>query len=140
MPARPSGFTLVELVVVLLLLALLGGMAAARYAGRADFDELAGADQVRAALRLAQTLAMSRTDANVSFQSSGANPASIDVRIGAASATGYPLTLANLDVTDATIGFNRLGQPSSAPSLTITGEGTPRTLCLDGETGYAFDC
>ena len=139
MRARPSGFTLVELVVVLVLLAILAAVIAPRFTGRADFDELAAADVVKQSLRLAQTLAMTRTNVATSLSISGTNPVSIDVQTGGVSAPGFPRRLEQISVTATTVGFDRLGAPSATPTLTISGQGTPRRVCVAATTGYAYD-
>ncbi|WP_221800024.1 pilus assembly FimT family protein [Oceanobacter mangrovi] len=57
----PRGFTLVELLMVMVLLGILAAAATSLYAGRSDFEVRAGQDFVINAVREAQQVAMART-------------------------------------------------------------------------------
>ena len=59
-PRRPHGFTLVELITVIVLVAVVGAMAAPRFFERQTFDARSYADQVQAMLRYAQKLAVAQ--------------------------------------------------------------------------------
>ncbi|QOY96393.1 type II secretion system protein [Massilia sp. UMI-21] len=60
-PARRArGFTMVELVIVMVLIGILGAIAAGRFFDRGGFDAAAFADQTRALLRYGQKLAIAR--------------------------------------------------------------------------------
>ncbi len=58
-PQRSAGFTLTELVLVVMVLGLLAGVAAPRFFERSTFDERIARDQLAAALRHGQKLALS---------------------------------------------------------------------------------
>jgi MSHA pilin protein MshC len=57
---RPGGFTMVELIVVLILVGILGAIGAARFFNRSGFDADAYTEQTRAMLRYAQKLAVAQ--------------------------------------------------------------------------------
>ena len=53
---RQRGFTLTELVIVMIITGILAVVAIARFSGRVTFDTRAYADQVRSALQYAQSV------------------------------------------------------------------------------------
>jgi MSHA pilin protein MshC len=59
-PGRSGGFTMVELVVVMVLVGVLGAIGAARFFNRTGFDAAAFADRSAAMLRYAQKLAIAQ--------------------------------------------------------------------------------
>ncbi|WP_426104865.1 pilus assembly FimT family protein [Massilia sp. TSP1-1-2] len=58
--AAQRGFTLVELIAVIIIVGILGSFAATRFIGRASFDSVAFADQSAALLRYAQKVAVAQ--------------------------------------------------------------------------------
>jgi MSHA pilin protein MshC len=59
-PSRAAGFTMVELIVVMVLIGILGAIGAARFFNRTGFDAAAFADQSAAMMRYAQKLAIAQ--------------------------------------------------------------------------------
>jgi prepilin-type N-terminal cleavage/methylation domain-containing protein len=59
-PARERGFTLVELMMVMMLIAIVTAMSAARFADREPFAVQGAADQLVSGLRLAQATAVAQ--------------------------------------------------------------------------------
>lgn len=60
-PRRTLGFTLVELIVIILLLGILSAYAASRYSGTSSLAALTSQQEILASLRLTQNRAMQRT-------------------------------------------------------------------------------
>jgi MSHA pilin protein MshC len=147
-----AGFTLVELVLVLVLLAVLSAVAIPRLSGADTFKALAFSEQVRATMRLAQKTAVShRRLVCASFTAS-----SVTLNI----ATGFPATACDINLpppTDgtayATSGSATLSpvtalyfQPSGLVTSDAAGSSTvnpavltisnARSVTIYGDTGY----
>lgn len=130
-PARQRGFTLVELVMVMMLVAVITAMSAARFSDREPFAVQGAADQLVSGLRLAQATAIAqRRPIHVSLTG---NPATLRVCFDAACTTPLPtpagdstwladaggLTLS----TDAAFSFRPDGSTSLASALQLTVRG-----------------
>jgi MSHA pilin protein MshC len=59
-PCQYRGFTLVELIAVIIVVGILGAVAAGRFLGRSSFDSVAYADQAAALLRYGQKVAVAQ--------------------------------------------------------------------------------
>ncbi|MGB9989578.1 GspH/FimT family pseudopilin [Massilia sp. SM-13] len=57
---RPFGFTMVEMVVVIVVLGIVSAIGVGRFMGRSDLDARAYADQMRSVLRFAQKTAIAQ--------------------------------------------------------------------------------
>jgi prepilin-type N-terminal cleavage/methylation domain-containing protein len=62
-----TGFTLIELVVVLVLLGIVATYVAPRFTGLGGYSELTAQNNIQQALRYAQQLAMSQTNQIITF-------------------------------------------------------------------------
>lgn len=151
-----AGFTLIELVVVLVLLGIVATYVAPRFTGLGGYAELTAQKNIQQALRYAQQLAMTQTDQTITFTTNAASN-QIDVRIGANSAprpggssgnfaATYPEQLSNVNLTsaDVTIVYDRLGRAAvngsnagAVATIAITGPAQTLSVRVEGETGYA---
>ena len=77
-----SGFTLVELVIIMVIVGILAVAAMPRFADRTDFDARGFYDGTLSALRYAQKSAIAqRRNVCVAFSAAGVSPATITLRI-----------------------------------------------------------
>ena len=139
---RSSGFTLIELVVVILLIGIISFVAAPRFFNSSVIMERSAADELISALRFTQQMAMSRgggielsttaNSYNVKYTASGTLLKSPD-RTG-----DYNKTLSlpsGVTINTVTIAFTGLGEPSPNIDTTITIGSY--VLTVEAETGYA---
>ncbi|MCZ2173851.1 MAG: prepilin-type N-terminal cleavage/methylation domain-containing protein, partial [Burkholderiales bacterium] len=152
--ARATGFTTVELVVTLVIVGILAAIALPRFQDSAAFTQRGFYDEVKAALRYAQKLAIAkRREVCVVFLPAGGglpdrlaltfNPGTV---AGAACTSAVNLPgqsapyLVNVPtgvtlVLSANFRFNGLGQPTPAPvTVALTGRALPITV--ETETGH----
>lgn len=153
-PRRAAGFTLPELVTVMVLVGLLAAIAVPRFAGRSVFDERGFFDQTLAAARYAHKRAIS-TGCDVQLAVDGSGFA-LSRRAGCSSgAFTVPLSHpsrpgnfaaaapAGLAVAPATaIYFDRIGRPRNPAGDALIGGVTSiqigsRRLDIAPETGFA---
>lgn len=152
------GFTLVELVMVMVLLGILAAYAAPRIFNRSDFDARGLHDVTMAYLRYAQKTAIAqRRQVCVAYTAN-----SLTLTIAAAAGTGACPGAGVLNGPDgktslaapanisyspvpATVAFDALGQPLDSngavlvASRTVTVTGSGRTITVEAATGYVHD-
>lgn len=144
-PPRPErGFTLVEMIVVILVLAILAVVVLPRFSATRDFDALAFHDRVLAAVRYAHKVAIAQNTTvyvltagdtlSLCFDAGCAAPVSDPAGDQALSLTAPGgVTLAS---SASSFSFDGLGRPSGG-AVTFTVGGTPtRTFIVEAETGY----
>jgi MSHA pilin protein MshC len=120
--APSAGFTLVELVVVLMLVGILGAVAGPRFFNLADYQARRYADQLQAGLRHAQAVAIA-TRGKVQVDIDTAAPAA---RI-AADCTAAGTAVRSPDGSGQVIPT----PPSSGTQLAVTGQTLPLKLCFN---------
>lgn len=147
--AHHSGFTLVELVVILIVVGVLAVAAIPRFVDRQSFDARGFYDQALSMARYGQKVAIaSHTD--VFFNAAGniicltyvadadcTNPAGVinpadGAKFSKTAPTGVSLS------APVSFSFSALGKPNpdNAFSLGIVGDGMTRTITVERETGY----
>lgn len=145
---RPNqqGFTLVELITVLVIVGVLASVAASRMGPQATLQLQAGRDMVVSALFVAQQTAMAQSQPVRVIAGDGR----IDIRVdrngdGVFSAneslsfagTFYPRNLpGNLQISVSSIDYNRLGHATPA-QLTLSQGGASVNVTVS-EAGYVY--
>ena len=146
---KTTGFTLVELIVVILLIGILAISAVPRFFSDDGFKARGVADEIITSIRHAQRLAMTRgeqfkididptkyhvrkTDDSEVRHPNGENNYLID------ATKGLPQNLISSTIS---VEFNTLGQPVDAAGALIPNNTdiviTPFTVRIEEETGYA---
>lgn len=154
-PRKITGFTLIELIMVLVITGILAIVALPRFMGRQAFEAQGFYDQTLSMLRYAQKNAIAQgtvTYANV-------NSATGTVCLTYVADSNCTVTDPNeivlnpaeqrkfsnvapsgitIGTSSASFSFSALGKPSPDASvqLSIVGDGTTRTINVERETGY----
>jgi MSHA pilin protein MshC len=122
------GFTLTELITVIVIVGILSVSVLPRFFTVSDFEDRGSADQVKSMLRFAQKAAIAQRRAITVNISNAATPNCTTTLAGAVLTCQVKST-----VVSSTVIFNALGQRTSATG-SITVGGTPITI--QAETGY----
>jgi MSHA pilin protein MshC len=142
---RPTGFTLAELVMVLIIAAILAAVAVSRI-NTAGFDTEGYANRAAAMVRYAQRLAISQRR-TVAVVVTAGTPGTLklcytdtacsggDVREPPGTDAFQHTSKAGIGVAGSSFTFNALGRPSGGGTITVTGDGT-KTITIAAETGY----
>lgn len=136
---KNTGFTLVELIVVILLIGILSAFVAPRFFADNDFKARGIADELITAIRHAQRLSMTRGEnhriiiTTTSYTVEKFDGSSVRHPDGSLSFSKSIPT--NIVTTATTITFDQLGRP--IPNSVSTISISPFTLTVEQETGYA---
>jgi MSHA pilin protein MshC len=139
--SRDAGFTLVELVTVILIVGILAAVGIPRFFNRSTYDARAFADQTQAMMRYGQKVAIAQRTSVFVVVSAGAVALCYDAACKAAvpsPATQGAFSLAapaGVVLTPVVFSFNALGQPSAGQAVAVSGDLT-RTIVVEPETGY----
>ncbi len=146
---RQHGFTLVELVAVVMLAGILSAFAAVKMLDRSLIDARGFADQLASSLQFAQKAAVAQR--RLVYVNIDTVARRVRICLDAAPACALPLAApagGALDLTGASsvtlvsgtsqFSFDGLGRPSLASALTLTstGGGSTFTVTVEPDTGY----
>lgn len=142
-----KGFTLIELIVVMIITGILAVTAIPRFVGRAGFDARGFSDEAQAMLRYGQKVAVAqRTSVFVSLTGTTLalcyNAACTSHVLNPADKAAFSKNVpSGLTATLSTspFSFDALGRPNpdAAVTLTVSATGEPtRTITVERETGY----
>ena len=135
-----SGFTLIELVVVILLLGILAAFAIPKFFNLSDYRTRAAYDEVAGAVRYAQKLAVAsgcEVQVSISGNSYALQQHSTDCTSGAfATISNHPVTSNNMSgvslaSSPSSFIFDAMGRSSSAATVNIDSE----SFTVIAETG-----
>ncbi|MDA3903081.1 MAG: prepilin-type N-terminal cleavage/methylation domain-containing protein [Desulfuromusa sp.] len=138
-----NGFTLIELVVILLLLGILAAVALPKFFNVSDYQNRATYDEVAGAVRYAQKLAVAsgcEVRVDLSGNSYALQQHSTDCTTGSfATISGHPITSNNFSNVTLTsvpsiFNFDAMGRSNSDVSVNI--DGGSLSFDVIAETGY----
>ena len=137
-----AGFTLVELVVVIVIVGIVALIAAPRFFAQSSFSTASFQDTAISAVRYAHKLAQAQRT-NVFVVSTGNSVAlcydagcTVRVRNPTDNAAFVVAAPSGIGTASANFSFNSLGQPSAPQVLSITGDALARRIVVERETGY----
>ncbi len=141
------GFTMVELVAVIMIAGILAALVAPRFFERNAFESRGFYDQVVSTLRYAQKAAIAQhrfvcvsfpTNNSVTLTNGTDSACTGNALLASPSGTPYPLTNSNASFANpqpTAFSFDALGRPNPVPpSFTVTGYAN--SITVEAETGY----
>ena len=138
-----SGYTLLEIVVVLVLVGILAAVLAPRLIDTSGFTGQTTADQLLAAARYAEALAQNQgvaTTLNVTGTAFSVTQNGAPVANPTLQSASFVVPLpAGVTVTPQAVTFTRPGVPNTAAVFDVAGAGPTVRVFVTG-TGYTYEC
>ncbi len=139
-----KGFTLIELVVIIVIVGIVALIAAPRFFSQPTFDASRFHEAAISTIRYGQKVAVAqRTDV---FVVTSASTLALCYDAGCATTVKSPggtddfvvQIPSGIGITLTSFNFNSLGQPipNAQTILSISGDGTSRQIVVEQETGY----
>jgi MSHA pilin protein MshC len=141
---KARGFTLVELVTVMMIIAIMAFSALPRFFDRSGFDARGFFDETQALLRYAQKSAVAqRRTVCVAVGAAGVTATIASAANSNACATALALPSAprggtGLSASVASFQFNSQGGTDKAVDVTLTVANYAGTITVDRTTGYVY--
>jgi MSHA pilin protein MshC len=147
---RARGFTLIELVVIILIIGVLAVVAVPRFGAVADYRARSHYDTLISAARYAQRAAVANGGCRVRVEITGAawnvlreEPAcpsgSFTTTLVGSSGALSGSHPTGVTVSAATFTFSSLGQADASPTVTVSGGGYSDSFSVIAATGYVDD-
>jgi MSHA pilin protein MshC len=142
---KNRGFTMTELITVIVIIGIMGAIALPRFFERGSFDSRGFYDQTISTLRYAQKAAIAQHRfVCVSFPANnsltltyGTANTCVDGTLVNPSGTPYPIINSNATYSSYPVGgfyFDALGKPSAAQDIVVNVYGAH--IIVEAETGY----
>jgi MSHA pilin protein MshC len=127
-----SGFTMVELVTVMVIVGILAATVMPRFFTVSEFEDRGSADQVKSMLRFAQKTAIAQHRiVSVAISGDAASPNCTTTLAGASPELTCQVK-SKVTAGAGTYSFNALGKPPATASITVGGT----AITIEAETGY----
>lgn len=144
---KQRGFTLVELVMVMIIVGILGAVVAPRFFNNNVFQSRGFADQVQSTLRYAQKIAVAQRRNVCAAIATSSVSLTIAATNGAGVACSVPLPLSDggasyvapagvMLAPVVTVQFDALGATAAAQAITVTDGTNNINIVVENGTGY----